>query len=168
MIKLNDLQLVLLSAAAQRDDGSLLPPPGHLADQAARIRKVIPPLIKHGLVEETPTDQPDKVWRESEGERLALIITKTGRRAIGLGDDSGAAALPSIPLPPASARGTPSKSMLVLTLLGREQGASLEELAEATGWLPHSTRAALSGLRKKGHAILLDKCGERRCYRLGA
>lgn len=31
-------------------------------------------------------------------------------------------------------------------------GASLDELAGATGWLPHTTRAALTGLRKKGHA----------------
>ena len=29
--------------------------------------------------------------------------------------------------------------------------ATLTELTEATGWLPHSTRAVLTGLRKKGH-----------------
>jgi len=27
----------------------------------------------------------------------------------------------------------------------------------ATGWLPHTTRAALTGLRKKGHAIARDR-----------
>jgi len=42
MTRLADLQLILLSAVAQRNDGSLLPPPDHLADQSARIRKVIP------------------------------------------------------------------------------------------------------------------------------
>lgn len=167
MIKLNDLQLVLLAAAAQRDDGSLLPPPAHLADQAARIRKAIPPLLKRSLVEEVPADNPGKVWRESGGDRFALIITLVGRTAIGLGDESGSAQTPPPSLPAASAA-TPSKSTLVLTLLGRKQGASLEELVNATGWLPHSTRAALTGLRKKGHAILLDKSGERRCYRLDA
>ncbi len=41
----------------------------------------------------------------------------------------------------------------VVTLLKRKQGASLEELTKATGWLPHTTRAAMTGLRKKGHAI---------------
>ena len=41
----------------------------------------------------------------------------------------------------------------VLALLRRSDGASLDELVVATGWLPHTTRAALTGLRKKGHAI---------------
>jgi len=54
----------------------------------------------------------------------------------------------------------------VLDILGREQGASLDELVSLTGWLPHSTRAPLTGLRKKGHMITLDKSGERACYRL--
>ena len=35
----------------------------------------------------------------------------------------------------------------------RRQGASLAEITEATGWLPHSARAVLSGLRKKGFEI---------------
>jgi len=114
-----------------------------------------------------PTDHPGKVWRENDGDRFALIITNTGRTAIGVGDEVGSAQIPPPWLPAASA-GTPSKSTQVLTLLGRKQGASLEELVSATGWLPHSTRAALTGLRKKGHVIVLDKSGERHCYRLGA
>jgi hypothetical protein len=46
-----------------------------------------------------------------------------------------------------------SKISLVQDLLRREQGATLAELVEATGWLPHTTRAALTGLKKKGHVI---------------
>ncbi|WP_367180446.1 DUF3489 domain-containing protein [uncultured Ruegeria sp.] len=38
----------------------------------------------------------------------------------------------------------------VQALLRRPSGASLEELCKATGWQPHSVRAALSGLRNKG------------------
>jgi hypothetical protein len=30
-------------------------------------------------------------------------------------------------------------------------------MVEATGWLPHTTRAALTGLRKKGYAIQKSK-----------
>jgi hypothetical protein len=41
----------------------------------------------------------------------------------------------------------------VLALLARDQGASLGEIAAATGWLRHSARAALTGLRQSGHAI---------------
>jgi hypothetical protein len=46
----------------------------------------------------------------------------------------------------------PSKAGTVLTLLRRTEGATLDELVAATGWLPHTTRAALTGL-KKGHQI---------------
>jgi len=46
-----------------------------------------------------------------------------------------------------------TKTEKVVALLKREQGASLDELNNATGWLPHTTRAAMTGLRKKGHAI---------------
>jgi hypothetical protein len=45
------------------------------------------------------------------------------------------------------------KSSIVEQLLTREGGASLEELTAATGWQPHSCRAFLTGLRKKGWGI---------------
>ncbi|MCW2351522.1 DUF3489 domain-containing protein [Sphingobium sp. B12D2B] len=167
MTKLNDLQLVLLSAAAQRDDGSLLPPPDHLAGQAGRIRKAIPPLIKRGLIEEAATTDLPKVWREEGDDRFALVITQAGRAAIGVDSEQNAqaetVATAAVVTPPNRTR---SKSEQVLDLLRRAKGASLDELVGMTGWLPHSTRAALTGLRKKGHGITLDKSGERACYRL--
>ena len=43
-----------------------------------------------------------------------------------------------------------TKQALIAGLLGGEQGATLDELIAATGWLPHTTRAALTGLRRKG------------------
>lgn len=46
-----------------------------------------------------------------------------------------------------------TKTDSVVALLKRKQGATLEDLTEATGWLPHTTRAAMTGLRKKGHTI---------------
>ena len=33
----------------------------------------------------------------------------------------------------------------------------LAELVAATGWLPHTTRAALTGLRKRGYAVGIDR-----------
>lgn len=41
----------------------------------------------------------------------------------------------------------------VVELLKREQGASLEQIVAATDWLPHTARAAMTGLKKKGHTI---------------
>ena len=41
----------------------------------------------------------------------------------------------------------------MISLLSRQQGACLAEMMEATGWLPHTTRAALTGLRQRGCTI---------------
>lgn len=59
-----------------------------------------------------------------------------------------------------------SKIDQVISLLKRGEGATLGELVEATGWLPHTTRAALTGLRKKGHTIDRNKRADATCYRI--
>lgn len=61
-----------------------------------------------------------------------------------------------------------SKTSRVLALLQRQNGASLEELVAETGWQPHTTRAALTGLRKKGQNISSDKVDGVRRYKIGA
>lgn len=45
-----------------------------------------------------------------------------------------------------------------------EQGATLNEMVEATGWLAHTMRAALTGLRTKGRVIAKAKRGDVICY----
>jgi len=60
-----------------------------------------------------------------------------------------------------------SKISNVLELLRRDEGATLAELVEVTGWLPHTTRAALTGLRKKGHSLEKSQRGDVTCYRIG-
>ncbi len=47
----------------------------------------------------------------------------------------------------------PTKSAMLREMLQARSGASMARLREATGWQPHSVRAALSGLRKAGYAI---------------
>lgn len=46
-----------------------------------------------------------------------------------------------------------TKSAILRKLLSRKAGADLTTLQSATGWQPHSVRAALSGLRKAGYTI---------------
>jgi hypothetical protein len=60
----------------------------------------------------------------------------------------------------------PSKIASVLALLERPDGASLAEMIETTGWLPHTTRAALTGIRKKGHDMTRSKRDGVTCYRI--
>ena len=46
-----------------------------------------------------------------------------------------------------------TKSALLRRLLNRKAGADLAALQDATGWQPHSVRAALSTMRKAGFTI---------------
>lgn len=61
-----------------------------------------------------------------------------------------------------------SKAAQVLELLQRPEGSSLDDLVAATGWLPHTTRAALTGLRKKGHAVVRTKTDGQTRYTIAA
>jgi hypothetical protein len=46
-----------------------------------------------------------------------------------------------------------SKQAKIVELMKRAKGATLDEMVEATDWLPHTTRAALTGLRKRGLTV---------------
>lgn len=59
-----------------------------------------------------------------------------------------------------------TKQSQLIQLLQRDNGATTTELASALNWLPHTTRAALTGLRKKGHAVLSEKANGETRYRL--
>ena len=61
-----------------------------------------------------------------------------------------------------------TKVSQLVSLLAREGGASVSELAESLGWLPHTTRAAPTGLRKKGHAIIKAKAGDQTRYSIAS
>ena len=50
-----------------------------------------------------------------------------------------------------------TKQAMVVAMLTSDDGVTLHALVEATGWLPHTTRAALTGLRKRGMAITREK-----------
>ena len=61
-----------------------------------------------------------------------------------------------------------SKQDLVLEMLQREGGVTLGAIVAATGWLPHTVRAVLTGLRKKGHNVARSKTGGETCYAVTA
>jgi hypothetical protein len=101
MTKLSDTQSIILSAAAQRDDGNVLPLPGSLRGGAAG--KVVGALLSRGLIVERVTDSMAKadpvlnrIWRnEPDGRGVLLFITPAGLDEIGIepaGDPEAAAA----------------------------------------------------------------------------
>jgi hypothetical protein len=176
MAKLTDTQLIVLSAAAARDDG--------VAVVAAKMNraaasKVGASLVTRKLMREARSKPGMPVWREGEdGRPISLMITRAGRDAIGVEEDGPAEAQrPSNEHP--REKGAPAdekrsrdasgekesiddgaaspragtKQALVIEMLCAKGGATLNALVEATGWLPHTTRAALTGLRKRGFSI---------------
>ncbi|MCZ8104343.1 MAG: DUF3489 domain-containing protein, partial [Burkholderiales bacterium] len=60
-----------------------------------------------------------------------------------------------------------TKRALIIAMLSRREGATMDDLVAATGWLPHTTRAALTGLRQKGLCLERSKSeGEPAVYRI--
>jgi hypothetical protein len=103
-------------------------------------------------------------WRGEDQDMVGLFITKSGRDAIGVGAEEPVG--DEFAVDPATC--PTSKIGTVLSLLQRDEGATLDEMVAATGWLPHTTRAALTGLRKKGHAITKSKRETETCYSVAA
>ena len=59
-----------------------------------------------------------------------------------------------------------TKTDAVLKLLERQQGATVAPLQKATGWQPHSVRAALTGLCQEGsrHPAGAERKGRHRLH----
>ena len=165
MPKLNDLQSILLATAASRDSGSIYPVADSVASTAAsRLAKAVATLVKVGLAETRDTVDPSTTGRAEADLSYGVFITPAGAAALGMAEPEDMSAPP----PPCAAAATPrsSKTSAVVTLLARDGGATVPELIAATGWLPHTTRAALTGLRKKGHVIDRTKRDDVTSYRI--
>jgi len=52
-----------------------------------------------------------------------------------------------------------TKKAQLIRMLSRKTGADVPTISEKLGWLPHTTRAALSGLRKSGFELTVEKPG---------
>ena len=162
MIKLGKTKKALLEVAAARGDGALLPAPDGMSSTSAACSRALGGLLKDGLAEERPARKADIIWREGDGARLAIFATAAGLGAVGATapatcpDDAGGAAADR----PAGKLGQ------VLDAISDGEGASLGDLVAATGWLPHTTRAAITRLRQRGYNIHLAEAGAGKVYRL--
>lgn len=176
MSKLTDSQLVILSAAAQRQDRVVLPLPKSLKIKGGAATKTLEGLREKGLLEEKPATRNSEAWRETDGgQRMMLVITDTGLQAI---DGEPARESSKQPAPSkalakkprrrtvkkrtaATPKGKKSqtaarqgtKQALLIDLLKRKKGATIEAMVETLDWLPHTVRAALTRLRQQGFQI---------------
>ncbi|HTO66848.1 MAG TPA: DUF3489 domain-containing protein [Bradyrhizobium sp.] len=190
MPKLTDSQLVILSAAAKHEDHAVLPLPKSLKINKGAAASVLKSLLKRGLIAERPATRDDEVWHEAEdGQKIALIATDLGLAAVGADPDVKAqppASKPQRKPREGSAKRTPAgskasrepakpaarpgtKLALLIDLLGRKGGATIDEAAKATGWQLHSVRGAISGALKKKLGLAIENeaiDGRGRVYRI--
>jgi hypothetical protein len=191
MTRLSDTQLVILSAAAQRADLSVLPLPETLKLKGGAVGKVLGSLKAKGLIDHQGTPRGD--------DPPPFRITRAGLQAIGVETeddasegatpaDTGAtsadakpqasdAAAPADSTPPPAKAGkaaklkarvtkaasadkpTPragTKQALMIDMLKRPEGATVEQIAEATGWQHHTIRGAISGALKKKLGLTVE------------
>ena len=206
MTKLSDTQLVILGAAAQRPDLSVLPLPDSLNLKGGALTKVMDSLRNRGLTRVIETD----------GGPQRVVITSEGMAALGLESDDDAPTVapeaataptsadsdaPAVdaPAPTTEADGaaTPAKSKpakrkgkaqaakaaptardpetatgtapttkptpragtkqaLMIDMLKRPEGTTVEQIAAATGWQHHTIRGAISGALKKKLGLTVE------------
>ena len=162
---------LILTNAAQRRNGSLLPLPGAHDLTAPKTLKVLNGMLKAGLVEEHSTKRLKSAWRRDEaGLHYLLRITDAGRILLS---EPVMAASPANDITPANSTSAPGadqprvpsgKLGQVLAAVQAGDGASIDDLLTLTGWQPHTIRASLSRLRQTGVSIALTDFGDAKRY----
>jgi hypothetical protein len=186
MTKLSDTQLVILGAAAQRPNLSVLPLPDSLKLKGGALAKVMESLRNRGLIRVLDTDGgPERVVITSEGMAAIGVEQEGGEAAAGAAkpdaaptsaeagaadegpteaaENDGAAAPPASEAEAASGQpaGNPTlragtKQAKMIEMLKRPEGATVEQIAAATGWQHHTIRGAISGPLKKKLGLTVE------------
>jgi Protein of unknown function (DUF3489) len=213
MTRLSDTQLVILSGAAQRDDGAVLPLPETLKIKGGALDKVLGSLKAKGLIDhlgaprgddppplritcaglqaigvepkyenETPAPEADPGATPADSGVQALSTpapatkasgaatppkgkaAKAGKAApaTGKGKKTSTTARAASEAAPGSEPGAQSapragtKQALLIELLKRPEGATVEQIAQATGWQRHTVRGAISGALKKKLGLTVE------------
>jgi hypothetical protein len=138
MSKLSDTQLVILSAAAQRDDLSVLPLPDSLALKGGALNKVMDSLRNRGLIRVLGGD----------GGPERMVITREGMAAIGVERDDEDSAPDGAT--EATAGATPAEA-------GIQAANALAPAAEADSAAKPAKRKAKAKAARPGKAAPGDK-----------
>ena len=178
MTKLTETQTIILTAGAQRPDNIALPLPKGLAGAAAKM--AVTKMIDRGWLQEVDANlrRGEPLWRETgDGHGTTLVVTDAGLLAIGI-EPVAAKTEAAIhenavdtPVTKFSTPRTGTKQAMLITLLRAPDGATMDEIVAATGWLAHTARGAMSGAlgKKLGMVVISEKDTTRgRVYRLPA
>jgi hypothetical protein len=152
MVYLSDTARLVLETAAQRDDLSVLPFPETVKAKGGAMQKVLTGLRNRGFVRVVGSEGPQRV-----------VITSEGMAAIGIADDEDESPGTEVDMGATTAEPakaptvrTGTKQALMIDLLKRPEGATVEQIAEATGWQHHTIRGAISGALKKKLGLTIE------------
>jgi hypothetical protein len=165
--KPTETQTIILSAGAQRANNIALPLPKGLYGAAAKI--TISKMIEHGWLQEVYANihRSEPLWRETgDGHGTTLVVTDAGLLAIGIEPVvvktvvAIRARAPETPMqkPPIPRAGT--KQAMLIAMLQRPAGASIDQIVTATGWRAHSARGLISGVLKKKLGLIVTSARE--------
>src|SRR5436305_1458756 len=169
MSRLSDSQLVVLTAACQREDRCVFPVTAKLKGNAAG--NVLKSLLNKGLIKEVRAKRDDTVWRHDKKRGpVTLNATRQAFAALGINqretpseiddvdavapsNDVGAATADKKAPKAAGAKprraSSDSKQAQLIELLRHAGGASIAEIVAAFGWQAHTVRGAIAGALKK-------------------
>lgn len=143
MAKLNDTQLMILSAASRRRDFSAYPLPKTV--KAGGGPKLLKKLLALNMLEETEAVGDAVVWREHEdGYKLTLVLADAGFKALGLAREEQAAAKAKLKATEKAVSKQSNRQDRLVAMLRASKGATIDELCHEFGWQPHSARAIIS------------------------
>ena len=183
MTKFTETQTLILNAGAQRPENIALPLPKSLAGAAAKM--AVTKMIERGWLQEVDANlrRGEPLWRETgDGHGTTLVVTDAGLLAIGIKPvvvktvvaiSHHLAETPSTVEPSTvqSKQRAGTKQAMLIEMLRRPEGGTIEEIMTATGWLAHSARGAMSGTlgKKLGLVVTSEKDALRgRVYKLPA
>jgi Protein of unknown function (DUF3489) len=144
------------------------PPQERRARMRARNPREDVPSAERGLYR--PAARKLKTSTSAEADNGPTALNAIGDRPSDASEPAGSESLRhDTPAPQSSADGSASsrrppragsKLDQVIALLSSDAGAKLDELTSATGWLPHTARAAITGLRHRGYDVRLQRGGD--------
>ena len=133
MTDLSETQHLILSTACARADGLVFPTPPHL--KGGPVGNCLKSLLKRGLIEEFKADDLNTVWRhDEECGPITLRATRLAHETLAVAADPERAAQ-TCPTPVQRPKGT--KQDILISMLRAEGGATIPEIAAATGWQSH-------------------------------
>ena len=148
-----------MGAEDSAPQGEVAPPPE--AAQAAPLTEEIA-LVDQALAARTAAPRTSlrdaaaailATWDDEanrEGDMIgALDAPMEALRTLLAGKPARIAREPGAPRKPREG----TKQEQVLAILRRPEGATVAQIAEATGWAQHTVRGFFAGLKKKGHAV---------------